>query len=197
MKKHKNLLITVIIVWIIAVFMFINNSNSIKQSVDDHFPLEAEIIENKDKVGANIWLLQAIHGTDGIDYRYAIETDCPKWEFKTKYVTSIPIDWIDETSAVEVIIYDIQVRYHGTVYASGQYYTVPLLGDVSSENISLDEWKNNLVVQAYQAYQADIKMTWFQEVLIYIVFGLPVITPIIVFGLNTYGKKKEENKGTD
>lgn len=196
MKKHKKFLITVAIIWIVTVLLFINDGNNIKNSVDDQFPLEAEIIENEDKVGANIWLLQAIHGTDGIDYRYAIETDCPKWDFKTRYVTSTPIDWVGEKSAVEVIIYDTQIRYHGTVYASGQYYTVPLFGNVSSENISRDEWKNNLVVQAYQAYQADIKMTWFHEVLTYIVFGLPVIIPIIVFGLNMYGKK-EENKGTD
>lgn len=191
MKKYKNILIITVIIWIVAIILWLSNSNIRKKPVDDHFPLEAEIIQNEEKVGANIWLLQAIHGVDGIDYRYAIETDCPKWDFKTRYVTSTPIDWVNETSAVEVIIYDTQVRYQGTVYASGQYYTVPLLGNLSSENISLEEWKDNLVIQAYQIYQTDNKLTLFGTLIKCVIFYMPFIFIVLIININ---KKKRLNK---
>lgn len=120
----------------------------------EQFSETASILVNEDKVGAMIWLKEAIHGTDGITYRYIVKTDCPHWDYETRYVTDTPIEWIDETSAVEVIIYDTQIRYNGTVYASGQYFTIPILGGISSELISHESWEENLVIQAYQAYTA-------------------------------------------
>lgn len=161
------------------------------------FASEAEVSQNTDKVGANIWLKQTIHGMDGINYRYVIETDCPKWDFQTRYMTAAPIEWIDETSAVEVIIYDTQVRYNGTVYASGQYYTVPLLGGISSENVSLEEWQKNLVKQAYQTYASDMNRV--PSAISLLKFLILAIGAIEIFDLTTQNirntrKKKEEKK---
>lgn len=144
------------------------------------FTKNAVVLQNEDKVGANIWLKQEIHGTDGINYRYVIETDCPSWDFETRYMTTKPIDWIDETSAVEVIIYDTQIRYDDTVYASGQYYMVPILGGISSENISLDDWQENLIKQAYQTYESEISSQK-MEIFIYCVFLIIVITASILY----------------
>ena len=160
-KKKLSRPILVIFIWLAIYAVFIGNAikknDIILGSVADvgTFMTTASVSVKEDWVGANIWLKQAIHGTDGIKYRYVVKTDCPSWDFETRYMTDEPISWIDETSAVEVIIYDARVYYEGTVYGSGQYFTVPILGDLSSESIPYEEWQQNLVKQAYQAYVTD------------------------------------------
>lgn len=163
--QYKKLAITAVILIEIAIvcflmwpFIIINEEQEAGITATE-FAQKAAVTRKEDRMAADIWLLQTIHKTDGIDYRYAVETDCHKGEFKTKYVSSTPIEWVDETSAVEVIMYDVQVRFDGTMYASGQYYTVPLLGGISSEAVSLDEWQENLIKKAYQAYVSDIRLS--------------------------------------
>lgn len=146
------------LIWFVVYIILIGNYASYDDfNVTDKgtFMGAASVNVKDDWVGANIWLKQAVHGTDGVKYRYVIETDCPSWDFETRYMTDKPIDWVDETSAVEVIIYDVRVYYEGTVYANGQYFTIPILDGLSSEDITYKEWQQNLVKQAYQAYVVD------------------------------------------
>ena len=187
MKKDKKLtrgFYVFLVLWLLSLSMLIRSFSIYRNKAgsivnEETFAANVEFIQKEDKVGANIWLKQAIHGTDGIKYRYVVETDCPSWDFETRYMTDTPISWIDETSAVEVLIYDVQIRYDGTAYAGGQYYTVPILGNLSSETVSLDKWKANLTTQAYQAYVADKKnYTDGMRLLLILVIGLPVIGAI-------------------
>ena len=158
-KEHKKSLAILCILWSILLVIFLNAcsdyQNRRKMTDKEGFLLNAEILQKEEHTGANIWLKQTIHGENGIHYRYVIETDCPSWDFETRYMTDTPIDWIDETSAVEVLVYDTQIRYNGTVYASGQYYTVPLLDNISSEEQTLEDWQTSLVNQAWQVYDAE------------------------------------------
>lgn len=156
MKKHRIIMGILCFVWLTALILYMLPASAIDKRGSDAVMSEMTVVQDEDKVGANISLKQAIHGTDGIHYRYIVKTDCPKWDFETRYMTDTPIEWVDKTSAVEVVVYDTQIRYNGTVYASGQYYTVPILGNISSETVSLDEWEQNLVKQAYQAYMVDM-----------------------------------------
>lgn len=113
---------------------------------------QMELDMKEESTGALVWLKQSIHGPSGTTYRYVVETDCPQWDYEDRYVANEPLDWaVDSTSAVEVIVYDARVRIDGTVYADGQYYTVPMLG-LSSEDMPLDQWKDLLADRAYQAY---------------------------------------------
>lgn len=195
MKTYKILAALVAATWLIALFIRNIPLISGNDLNGEAIMSEMTVIQKEEKVGANIWLKQAIHGTNGIKYRYVIKTDCPEWDFETRYMTSTPIEWVDESSAVEVIIYDTQIRYDGTVYASGQYYTVPILGGISSENISLEEWEQNLVKQAYQAYVGDLTTGIMDRypIVKYILFGGPVIVIFLVFGM-LVTKAAEKNK---
>ena len=179
---------------IIAAF---NHNKKSKNLINaDVFASNADIIQKQDKVGANIWLKQTIHGENGINYRYVIETDCPSWDFQTRYMTKEPIAWIDETSAVEVIIYDTQVRYNGTVYANGQYYTIPLLGGISSETISIEEWQTNLIKQAYQSYVADMKGDHrVLDILIFLVIIMLIVH--LIWLMNIKFQKQKKKSDTD
>lgn len=193
MKKHRIIMGIFCFIWLAALVLYILPASAIDERDSDEVMSEMTIIQNEDKVGANISLKQAIHGTDGIHYRYIIKTDCPKWDFETRYMTDTPIEWVDGTSAVEVVIYDTQIRYNGTLYASGQYYTVPVLGNISSETISLDEWEQNLVKQAYQTYMSSMTIAVKYPVIQVLLFAVP-------FALIFYGfimvcwKTVKENK---
>lgn len=209
-KKKSNLLIALWVILFIVfaalfcwlVFFEIPKTKTDEES-EEMFLSGAAVVQNEDKVGANIWLKQTIHGIDGITYRYVIETDCPQWDFETRYVTTIPIEWIDETSAVEVIIYDTQIRYEGSVYGSGQYYTIPLLGGISSENITLEEWKNNLIKQAYQTYKSEQNASlslqwgrWFRALMLVLLFAAMCETGKKFFDeiSSRFGNKAKANK---
>lgn len=195
-KSHKLEGMMTVLMWVIVLGMLIKASFTYNSHLDgivsaDAFATKAIVTQNEDRVGANVWLKQTIHGTDGITYRYVIETDCPKWDFETRYMTSTPIEWISETSAVEVVVYDTQIRYDGTVYASGQYYTVPLFDNISSENITLEEWQVNLVKQAYQAYTTDmIGQKANRDVLTFLVIALPVMMLVWIYT----SKRKRQDK---
>lgn len=158
------------------------------------FAANANVSVNEDRVGAGIWLKQAIHGMDGIKYRYVVKTDCPSWDFETRYMSDEPIGWVNETSAVEVLIYDAQVRYNGTVYASGQYYTVPILGGISSEDTSLAEWQDSLVKQAYQAYTSEMGMKTFKQKAVKALSWLLVFL-MLALSLEAYMVNKKEKAG--
>lgn len=169
-------------VWILALVCLVIASSTYDKQMEDGiseaaFAESAEIIQNEDRVGADIWLKQEIHGTEGVKYRYVIKTECPRWNFETRYMSDAPIEWVtDETSAVEVLIFDIQIRYMGTVYASGQYYTVPILGGISSEDISRGAWEERLMKQAYQTYLAEGGINSdLSCILKILLFGIPVV----------------------
>lgn len=167
MIKKNKLLFGLIIIWIIAIIIWIIYPRN-KSDIDSNtFTKNVSISQNEDKVGAKVILKEAIHGTKGIMYRYIVKTDCPKWNFESRYMTENPLTWVDgKTSAVEVLIYDIQIRYNGTIYANDTYYVAPLLNNLASENISLEEWKQNLIKQAYQTYVSKPKKDLYLDFLI-------------------------------
>ena len=79
-KRHRWALFIFTIVWVYTLFTMLTAKSTyekrLQNSADEAtFGVEAEVIEKKDKVGADIWLKQAIHGLDGIKYRYVIKTD--------------------------------------------------------------------------------------------------------------------------
>ncbi len=192
MKWTGTVLIGFAILCIASLIFFIHENKKETGVTDTEFMADAKIVQVTDKVGANVRLLQEIHGVNGIKYRYSVETDCPKWDFETRYMTDDPIEWVDDSSAVEVIIYDIQVRFNETVYANGQYYTVPLFGGISSENITVDEWTKNLVSQAYQTYVSDHKYTVYAKAALIMIVGAVigmVICIAILSGLYDLYKK--------
>lgn len=160
MKKKNKMPMTLLIVWAVWIILYLWLSGmNIGRSTEltmEQFMESAVLERNGAWTGANIRLLQEIHGTGGMKYRYAVDTDCPRWDFHTRYVTDSPVEWVNETSsAVEVLIQDVTVAYNRQVYAIGTYYTVPVLGGISSEAVSQEEWENGLVRNAYQAYVAD------------------------------------------
>lgn len=151
-------------IWTITLLLFscllaFRQRERINPLTEEEFLAQAEITDREDITRAKIWLKHTVHGTDGIYYRYVVETDCPNWDFESRYVSKSPLDWVtDETSAAEVIVHSVQVSLpgeNGRVYASGEYYTIPVLGDLASENIPLEEWKENLAANAYNAYLAE------------------------------------------
>ncbi len=193
MKKGKTLLF--IVLWFVSLFTAIMTWGY--KNVDSYsmFLSKAEVIQNDAKVGADIWLKQAIHGLEGIKYRYVIKTDCPEWDFETRYMTDAPISWVDETSAAEVIICDMQVRYEGAVYGNGQYYTVPILGGISSESIPFEDWKDNLIKQAYQTYVQDEPSESLTVLFIFMVSaGYLIGFPIAMFVKKFFGLKNEDEE---
>ena len=205
MKNKKNRLYGMIatLIWFGVYIILVGNyasSHGITHTAADMgtFMQDASVSITDDWVGANIWLKQAVHGTDGIKYRYVVKTDCPSWDFETRYMTDKPIEWIDETSAVEVIIHDARVYYEGTVYASGQYFVIPILDNLASESITYEEWQQNLVKQAYQAYVVDKDSDRMHFILAIAAGGvLPVILVIATVKSFPAGKwkKKENEKG--
>ena len=205
MKNKKNRLYGMIatLIWFGVYIILVGNyvsSHGITHTAADMgtFMQDASVSITDDWVGANIWLKQAVHGTDGIKYRYVVKTDCPSWDFETRYMTDKPIEWIDETSAVQVIIHDARVYYEGTVYASGQYFVIPILDNLASESITYEEWQQNLVKQAYQAYVVDKDSDRMHFILAIAAGGvLPVILVIATVKSFPAGKwkKKENEKG--
>lgn len=197
-KKKRNIAFVMFVIGLAAVMLL--------QVLCDNHPVDKtsflsamEIMKKEDSVGANIWLKQSVHGENGIKYRYVVETDCPNWDFETRYVTDTPLDWVEETSAVETIVYDVQIRYEGAVYASGQYYTVPLLDNVSSESLSEEEWEENLITQAYQTYVQEKKMEvkiprlWQIVIgMVFVIFLVIIIQPDIIFGKEKRRKDEAE-----
>lgn len=151
-------------IWVVALLLFscllaFRQRERINLFTEEEFLARAEVADREDITRAKIWLKHTVHSTDGVYYRYVVETDCPNWDFETRYVVKSPLDWVtDETSAVEVIVHSVQISLPGEggrVYASGEYYTVPVLGDLASEDIPLEEWKENLAANAYSAYLAE------------------------------------------
>lgn len=202
-KKEHRFLGIMSAIWIFCIIMLVWISNvrgSQPPGISmEQFASSMEVIQDDARTGADIRLLQAIHGAGGIDYRYAVDTDCPKWDFHTKYISGMPLGWVDETSsAVEVVIHDIQVRFGGTVYASGQYYTVPVLGGISSEDIPFGTWKENLVKQAYQAYASET-MTSVQSLpaLKCLVCGIPVVIAVWVRQCRAKHRKRKKITNID
>lgn len=197
-EKYKKKLHWIVPLWLISLALFIagycnyTNQIAIIPSYEE-FTGMLDIQKKEDKVGAKVWLKEAIHSTGGkITYRYKVETDCPQWYFSTVYTTISPVEWVtDDTAAVEVLITDIQMRYNGTVYASGQYYTVPLFGGLSSEEVPELTWETNLAKFAYQGYCSDApaKAKWFVQVMGFIVFVLPVMLIVCAY---SYGPEKKK-----
>lgn len=122
----------------------------------EKFTEAAQVQANTEVIGSDIRLLQVIYGlSDTITYRYSVETSCPSWDYEDRYVTTEPLTWVNDTSAVETYASNIAVWYDGTMYASGQHYWVPLL-DLSTNDRSLRQMESDLIVQAYQTYVSDV-----------------------------------------
>lgn len=188
--KHRKLL-TAAILWMavsVIVMIFVSCRKNDKVTDQQTFNKQVSVEQTESKVGALVKLKEAIHGTEGITYRYIVKTDCDKWNFESRYVSKNLLAWVDnKTSAAEVFIYSVQVRHKGTVYASGTYYTVPILEDLSSEDIPLEEWKQNLIKQAYQAYKSDAYPNKWNIVMIAII--LSVAGAILLYFMNRLDDK--------
>ena len=169
-------------IWIIMLMFAVGKmafSPSLVMSRETVEP-NLELSVKEEQTSALVWLKQTIHGTGGVKYRYVVQTDCPSWDFESRYVSDKPLDWVeDETSSVEVIIHDARVSIFGTVYASGQYYEAPLL-DLSSETIPLDQWEEQLKNQAYQGYVSQNRKFMFptEPFVMVPLVGIPVILVI-------------------
>lgn len=198
-KKHKWKVIIFGLIWVeLFILYLIITSNTTYGDLSHcltglEFNTYAEVTVNNDKVGAGVRLKEVIHGLDGLTYRYIVKTDCPSWDYETRYVSNKPLEWADEYASAEVIIYDEQIRYNGTVYASGQYYTIPILGGISSETKSIEEWENSLMIQAYQTYVSAYEKN--KSVRSTLVFLLIVIPVAALFTLLLSGPKKKNNNG--
>lgn len=196
MKKRRNKLIGITIIWMLAVVLYILTGHNKNTMTRTEFTDAVDITMKEDKVGAKVTLKEAIHGKSGVTYRYKIEVDCDKWEFETMYTTTTPLNWvIDDTSAAEVVLYDEQIEYEDTVYAAGTYYTIPLLNDLSSEEMDFEEWQENLMKKAYQMYESMPHRTLFHSVLTWLVYLIPLITIfylVLVESLNALDEKKVE-----
>lgn len=182
MKKKRHIIPGLIMIWMIMLMFAVGKmafSPSLVMSRETVEP-NLELSVKEEQTSALVWLKQTIHGTGGVKYRYAVQTDCPSWDFESRYVSDKPLDWVeDETSSVEVIVHDARVSIFGTVYASGQYYEAPLL-DLSSETIPLDQWEEQLKNQAYQGYVSqNRKFTFPTEPFVMVpLVGIPVILVI-------------------
>lgn len=195
MKKKNSFVYPVIVVWLISLVLFALTSIEEYQAKDsvswEDFSGTAAIAVEEDRVGAKVTLKEAIHGTSGITYRYILKTDCPNWDYEDRHVTRTPISWAtDDTAAVEVLVYDAQVRYEGTLYAHGTYYLVPLFDNLSSEGVPLEDWKESLVKQAYMAYASDTGSSM-SKVYAVPVFGIPIAFILFAF-IGRRPKKKED-----
>lgn len=204
LKKHFRLILLLVILWGLLLATVIKGSIEKNKRIasivsEEQFIQEASVERKDDWVGANIWLKQEIHGTKDIKYRYVVKTDCPSWDYETRYMTTEPIPWINETSAVEVIIYDTSIRYNGTIYANSQYFLIPILNNLASETVSVDEWEQGLVKQAYEAYVADIKAdNGFMDMLTVFVIAGPVLCAMcgmIFFGSQGHDTVPERKSG--
>ena len=154
---------------------------------EEAFTSQAEVTDEESVTRALVWLKHTVHSPDGIYYRYVVETDCESWDFESRYVTDAPIPWVaDETSAAEVLVHTVEVSLNGSLYASGTYYTVPILGDLSSEEIPLDDWKESLIKSAYEAYRSG------RQARDPLILALPVMGAILaVFAVHTKKKVPE------
>lgn len=182
MKKRRHVIPGLIMIWMI-VFLFAVGKmafNPILVMSREAVEPNLELSVKEERTSALVWLKQTIHGTSGVKYRYVVQTDCPSWDFESRYVSDKPLDWVeDETSSVEVIVHDARVSIFGTVYASGQYYEAPLL-DLSSETIPLEQWEEQLKDQAYQAYVSQNRRCVFptEPFVMVPLIGIPVILVI-------------------
>lgn len=182
MKKKRCIIPCLIMIWMIMLLFAVG-----KMAVSPSLVMSREAVEpnlemsvNEEKTSALVWLKQTIHGTGGVKYRYVVQTDCPSWDFESRYVSDKPLEWVeDETSSVEIIVHDARVSIFETVYASGQYYEAPLL-NLSSETISLDQWEEQLKDQAYQAYASQNRKFVFptEPFIMVPLIGIPVILVI-------------------
>ena len=182
MKKKRCIIPCLIMIWMIMLLFAVG-----KMAVSPSLVMSREAVEpnlelsvKEERTSALVWLKQTIHGTSGVKYRYVVQTDCPSWDFESRYVSDKPLDWVeDETSSVEVIVHDVRVSIFGTVYASGQYYEAPLL-DLSSEIIPLGQWEEQLKDQAYQAYVSQNRRCVFptEPFVMVPLIGIPVILVI-------------------
>jgi len=101
---------------------------------------------------------------------------------RDRYMTDTPIEWADgKTSAVEVAIHGVQVRYNGTVYASGIYYEVPILNNLSSETLPFDEWEQKLIKQAYQTYASELRSDIYSNILKALLIMIPLLLVIYLY----------------
>lgn len=129
------------------------NNEQIDMLTYTEFQQQAEIKEETAVIGTNIKLHQEIHGKDGIQYRYKLETDCPHWSYEDRYVTEKPLTWINKYSAVETEATSIEILVNDMSFASGSHFYVPLL-DLNQDDMDYETYKENLQKDAYQSYKS-------------------------------------------
>lgn len=117
------------------------------------FEKQAEIAEETATIGTNVTLHQEIHKEDGtVMYRYKLATDCPFWEYEDRYESSTPLEWVTgDASAVETKATAVTIRFEDVSYATGQYFSVPLLG-LSQNDQTLEDYEESLMASAYASY---------------------------------------------
>ena len=117
------------------------------------FEKQAEIAEETATIGTNVTLHQEIHKEDGtVMYRYKLATDCPFWEYEDRYESSTPLEWVTgDASAVETEATAVTIRFEDVSYATGQYFSVPLLG-LSQNDQTQEEYEESLMASAYASY---------------------------------------------
>lgn len=193
MKKIKAIVFIISLVCAVTILSRIFGIGPTAGVTWDEFLDGVQVEQDEAKVGAKIWLKEAIHGTEGINYRYIVKTDCPEWDYETRYMSRTSIEWVDETSAVEVLIQDDRISYDGTVYAWGQYYTIPILGGITSESVSVEEWEAGLIRQAYQGYLTQSRSTFTAWQKIILLSAIPAVFFLTVcVALCDANKKREE-----
>lgn len=126
----------------------------------ESFKKSVNVTEKEATIGTNITLHQKIHGTNGVRYRYKLETDCPYWKYEDRYVSETPLSFLDnsEVSAVETEAKSITMNLDGNTLVSGQYFSVPILS-LRMDDISYEAYKESLYEQAYQLYVLNLKNT--------------------------------------
>lgn len=112
------------------------------------FKEQATIEEQTAVIGTNIVLHQIIHGQTGTTYRYKLETDCPHWTYEDRYVSKTLLPFDLDHAAVETEAVELTVRWSGTVLATGQHFSVPLLG-LESDDIPYETFKDQMLEAAY------------------------------------------------
>lgn len=139
---------------LLVILGFRNLTAGDKTVVDQTaFEKQAEISEETAVIGTNVTLHQEIHKEDGtVIYRYKLATDCPFWEYEDRYESSTPLEWVTgDASAVETEATAVTIRFEGISYATGQYFSVPLLG-LSLNDQTLENYEESLMASAYASY---------------------------------------------
>lgn len=159
------------------------------------FREQATVEEQTAVIGTNVVLHQVIHGPGTTTYRYKLSTDCPHWSYEDRYVSETPLSFDLDHAAVETEAVELTVKWDGTVLATGQHFSVPLLG-LESEDISYETFKDRMLETAYAQLEGESSSFGAGNVLI-ILAGMTVVALIVYLvwpQKRSDGKSKRKGK---